>query len=185
MTDESSLIHRARQGEQRAFRLLYEAHVDPLYRFLKQFSGDHHEVEEWVQRAFIKAFRRLESFEGRSRFSTWIFTIGLNEMRTDRRRGTILPFEPLDNASPLEAAETDQFQWDDLDQFQWDDLMREWLGELSELKRAISLLFEVEGYSHSEIAEILDIKESSSRTILTRTRHWLRERWDQERRAAG
>lgn len=177
MTDESSLVHRARQGEQRAFRLLYEAHVDPLYRFLKQFSGDHHEVEEWVQRAFIKAFRRLASFEERSRFSTWIFTIGLNEMRSDRRRRTVLAFEPLDHAPIVEETGTDQFQWD--------DLMREWLSELSDLKRAVFLLFEIEGYSHSEIAEMLGIREATSRTVLTRTKHWLRERWDQERRAAG
>lgn len=160
------------------FRALYDAHVDNLYRFLRQFSRDDHEAEEWVQRTFIKAYERIGSFDGRSKVSTWLFAIGLNEMRSDKRRAAILAFEPIEDAqtvSPDDHAET----------FQWEDLMKGWLSQLNEMKRAVFLLAEVEGYSHAEIAELLNIKESTSRTILTRTKQWLRNQWNNDRKTGS
>lgn len=177
LMEESALIARAGEGDPKAFRALYERHVDSLYRFLRQFSGDRQEVEDWVQRSFIRAFRSLDRFEGRSRFGTWLFTIGLNEMRTDRRRATmVLLDEPQEGAAaPADPA----------DSFEWDDLMRELLSRLDENKRAVFLLYEIEGFSHAEIAAMLGIGESASRTILARTKHALREQWNRERKAAG
>lgn len=179
MIDETELIRKCRTGDHEAFRVLYETHVDALYRFLRQFSNDKHDVEEWVQRAFIKAYEHLDTFSEHSRFSTWVFSIGLNEMRSDRRRSMILQLEPIgkgDHAIPMDDAAY---------HFHWNELMRGWLVQLDEVKRAVFLLYEVEGYSHAEIAGMLSIQESTSRTILTRTKQWLRDQWEQERRAAG
>ena len=178
MNDESVLIQRSLEGDERAYRALYENHVGSLYRFLTQFSRDRHEVEEWVQRSFIKAFLRLESFRSGSRFATWLFSIGINEMKADGRRKNIFPLEGLEDAGTPVAENRE-------DQFHWDELMKSWLAKLDDQKRAVFVLHEVEGYSHAEIADILGIGESSSRTILTRTRHWLRDRWNDERKEAG
>jgi len=178
MNDEPSLIERTRAGDHEAFRVLYETHVDSLYRFLRQFSKDPHRVEEWVQRTFIKAFERLGSFHGRSKFSSWIFSIGLNEMRSDVRRAAILQFEPVETGADIPLDDT-------ADEFQWNDLMKGWLAQLDEVKRAVFLLHEVEGYNHGEISGLLNIQESTSRTILTRTRQWLRDQWKRERKEAG
>lgn len=177
LMEESTLVARAGEGDPKAFRTLYERHVDALYRFLRQFSGDRQEVEDWVQRSFIRAFRSLDRFQGRSRFGTWLFTIGLNEMRTDKRKaGMVLMDGPAG-----EVGESAGF----VDAFEWDDLMRELLSRIDENKRAVFLLYEIEGFSHAEIAEMLGIGESASRTILARTKHALREQWNQERKAAG
>lgn len=173
MTDESFLISRIREGDTRAYRQLYDRHVDGLYRFLKQFSRNRQQVEDWVQRSFIKAFDSLDRFAGRSRFSTWLFTIGLNEMRTDRRRIPVIPIEE----APPQPQETD----DPHDRFHWDDMMRTWLDEMDDVKRSVFLLHEVEGFSHAEIAGMLQIHESASRTILSRTRAFLQEQWNKER----
>ncbi|MEX2117447.1 MAG: sigma-70 family RNA polymerase sigma factor, partial [Bacteroidota bacterium] len=140
MTDESFLISRIRLGDYSAFRALYELHVDPLYRFLKQFSRDHHQVEDWVQRSFIKAYESLDRFAGRSKFSTWLFTIGLNEMRSDRRK---TPMISLEEITP-EVSET----VDPHESFAWDELMRGWLDELDDVRRSVFILHEVEGFSH-------------------------------------
>ena len=178
MTDELELLRRIKEGDHSSFRKLYDTHVNSLYRFLRQFSRDGHEAEEWVQRTFIKAYERIGSFDGHSRFSTWLFAIGLNEMRSDRRRATILAFEPVEEALSIRGSRGE-------DEFQWEDLMREWLSRLDELKRAVFLLSEVEGYSHAEIAGMLNIKESYSRAILTRTKQWLRDQWNEERRTGS
>ncbi len=61
--------------------------------------------------------------------------------------------------------------------FEWQLVMKNWLFELDEIKRSVFILFEVEGYSHSEIASMLNISEVNSRAILTRTKNFLREKW--------
>jgi RNA polymerase sigma factor (sigma-70 family) len=173
MEQESLLITNAKEGDQKAYRALYDLHVGPLFRFLKQFTSESAEVEEWVQRAFVKAFEHLGSFDGRSRFSTWLFTLGINEMRMDRRRARRTPVGPIaDEEVSMPDAEPDEFEWE--------EMMGVWMKDLDETKRAVFALYEVEGYSHAEIAGMLGIGESTSRTILSRTKRYLKDRWKSE-----
>jgi len=171
--NEIQIIHRAQKGDQKAFEMLYNANVVSLFRFMKQFSKDSVEVEEWVQRSFIKAYEHLTTFRGDAKFSSWLFRLGLNEMKMDRRRFAILP---IDNSEIDEMSLKEQ----NLDQFDWNEMMKAWLGELDENKRMVFLLYEIEGYSHSEIAEMLGFGESTSRTILTRAKQQLKEKWKME-----
>jgi RNA polymerase sigma factor (sigma-70 family) len=172
MQEESVWIAKAKEGNQKAFRILYSENVVPLFRFLKQFSARDEEAEEWVQRAFIKAFEHLDSFEGRSRFSSWLFQLALNEMRMDWRRGQIVSFVQADDEPAVVVEEPDDFVWI--------QTMKTWMNDLDETKRAVFILYEVEGYSHSEIAGMLGIAESSSRTFLARAKRYLRDRWNKE-----
>lgn len=172
MQEETIWIAEAKEGNQKAFRELYDANVSPLFRFLKQFGSDTDQVEEWVQRAFIKAFSHLDSFDGRSRFSSWLFRLALNEMRMDWRRRRIVAFVPVDDERGDLAHEADPFEWK--------QLMKTWMDELDETKRAVFILYEVEGYSHAEIASMLGIAESSSRTLLVRAKRILQDRWKKE-----
>ena len=169
MHDETALVNLAKGNDRKAFRQLYELHVDPLYRFLHKFSSDEHELEEWVQRAFIKAFRGIASFDGRSKFSSWLIRIAINEMKTDRRRTWCYAELSPDIEDGL-TTEPDG-------EFEWQSTMNVLLDELSEDKRMVFMLFEVEGYSHAEIAAMLDIKEGSSRSMLTRARQHLKRKW--------
>ncbi|MEK6755922.1 MAG: RNA polymerase sigma factor [Bacteroidota bacterium] len=173
MNQEALWIEKAKGGDHRAFKSLYEVHVTPLFRFLRQFSSDTGQVEDWVQRAFIKAFEHLQDFQGRARFSSWLFTLGLNEMRMDRRRAQIVPMVPI---------EYDEFSSSESEpqQFDWNETMKAWMLDLDETKRAVFTLYEIEGYSHAEIAEMLNVAESTSRTLLSRTKRYLQERWKME-----
>ncbi len=172
MQEETVWIIEAKEGNQSAFRELYDANVSSLFRFLKQFGPDADQVEEWVQRAFIKAFEHLDSFDGRSRFSSWLFRLALNEMRMDWRRRQIVAFVPVGDELEHQSNEADPFEWR--------QLMRTWMDELDETKRAVFILYEVEGYSHAEIGSMLGIAESSSRTLLARAKRFLQNRWTKE-----
>ena len=169
MTDEAGLIGRAQEGEERAFREIYDRHVTPLYRFLRQYSDDTFLVEDWVQRAFIRAFQGIGSFRHSSKFSTWLFTIGLNEMRADARRLSIVSFDSRE-LEGWDGREEDQ------DDFLWVEAMKASIGELDEMKRSVFLLYEVEGYSHAEISAMLGIGEGTSRALLSRAKQILRAR---------
>ncbi|MCU0452507.1 MAG: RNA polymerase sigma factor [Bacteroidetes bacterium] len=174
--DEPRWVERSRTGDHTAFRSLYEHHVAGLYRFLAQFSGSSSDIEEWVQRAFVKAYQHLREFDGRSSFATWLFRIGINEMRTDLRRRKILAFEPVEQASSVVGD-------DESERLPWSETLREALDRLDDLKRSVFILYEVEGFSHREIAGMLSIEESHSRTILARTKSLLRSGLSQERAA--
>lgn len=164
--NEIELIEKALMENQRAFKTLYDQHVDALYRFLSQFSDQPSQIEEWTQRAFIKAFKKLSQFNQRSSFKTWLFTIGLNEMRTDMRKK--IHFEDLDDkymeAEPQETVE-DSTIW---------KKAKSAIQQLTPEKRMICLLHIAEDYSHAEIAQMIGITEGSSRIILHRAKQELR-----------
>jgi RNA polymerase sigma factor (sigma-70 family) len=167
--DEHITIRAARHGSRKACNALYNRHVFALFRFLRQYSANEEQVEDWVQRAFIKALTHIESFNESSRFSTWLFTIALNEIRTDKRRQ---PFVFLD------TTEIQEFNDDHGTDFEWRDAMKILLNDLDIKNRTIFLLYEVEGYSHAEIGSMLGITENLSRTILCRTKTILRRKWE-------
>jgi RNA polymerase sigma-70 factor, ECF subfamily len=172
MHKDQNWITLAKSGNQKAFRVLYEQNVTALFRFLKQFSQMDGEVDEWVQRAFIKAFQHLDSFDERSKFSSWLFRLAINEMKMDRRRAQIVPFESIDKLDDLTELHDPSFEWH--------HTMKAWMSELDETKRMVFILYEVEGYSHAEIASTLGLAESSSRTILVRAKRILQDRWNKE-----
>ena len=169
MTDaeESAFISRVRSGETDAFKSLYDLNVEPLFRFLKQFRKSENDVQELVQRSFIKAYVGLGRFNGRSKFRTWLFQIALNELRGDVRRSSIVPFVVSDEIDELMSG-------DEEETVEWNSTLKTLFEQLDETKRAVFILYEVEGYSHMEIAGMLNIGESTSRTILTRTKRLLR-----------
>ncbi len=171
MLEEINLVKRIKSGDQNAFKELYKTNLTPLFMFMKQFSNDNAKVEDWVQRAFIKAYEHIHQFDGISLFKTWLFKIAINEMKMDFRKANTNKNISLDEVEI-------QAEMDD-GNFQWELVMKDWLMQLTETKRMVFVLYEVEGYSHAEISEMMNIKESTSRTILTRTKVWLRNKWNE------
>ena len=164
------LVDKAKEGNQKAYKELFDQNVNNLYRYLRQFSNDRDQVEDWVQRAFIKAFKNILSFQGNSTFKTWLFKIGINEMRTDLRTSSKRPNDEFEENIHGDKKEPDN-------NFEWHEEMKWLLSDLDETKKNIFILFEVEGYKHYEIADLLDISENSSKTILHRTRKILQDKW--------
>lgn len=179
MLAEKRLISKIRNGNSRAYRKLYEANVNSLFRFMLQFSKDKDQVSDWVQRAFISAYNNIGSFSEKSKFSTWLFSIAINEMKTDQRKLSTKNIFRLDENIENAIAE------DRIDEFEWKQEMKHLLSKLDENKRLIFILFEIEGYNHNEIAEMLDISVSNSRTTLSRTKQILKKNWLNKRDSYG
>lgn len=173
--DEAKWIEQAKNGDEKAFGNLYESHVSSLYRFMNQFSKNVAEVEDWVQRAFIRAFHHLHQFQGGSKFSSWLFRIAINEMRSDHRRLNLVTSVGSFDDNLMDKEST-------VETFEWDLTMKVFLDQLDETKRMVFILYEVEGYSHAEIASMLGFGESTARTVLSRTKQFLRKQWEQDRR---
>lgn len=173
MNKEYGLIRKVKNGNHKAYKKLFDANFVPLYRYLKQFSKNEDLVQDWTQRAFIKAFYNIGQFNMESRFSTWLFKIAINEMRSDFRSKSYKNTISLEEDRPEEPYEQEN-------DFEWNQDMKWLIGDLDEIKKSVFILYEVEGYKHSEISEILNISEAQCRTALCRAKKLLREKWLQQ-----
>lgn len=154
---EALLLAACRAGDRGAFEELYRLHADRMKSIAAQILGRRDEAEDAVQDAFVRIFRSIGAFEGRSRFSTWIYRIVVNACRDRlRRRRDTSPLE--DEGDPRHAARGS------------DPALRlvleQGLRSLPERQRAAFVLFAVEGFAHREIAEILDVSAGNSKTLV-------------------
>ena len=114
-TEESleELAARAKAGSVPAFERIVEETKDRLFNYVLQLVRNEHDAEDLTQEAFIKAFRNLHSFDGRARFTTWLYTIAKNAAFSHlRRRKLHQPIEVLEEVLAAEISpERDDSIW--------------------------------------------------------------------------
>ncbi|MGD8321406.1 MAG: sigma-70 family RNA polymerase sigma factor [Gemmatimonadota bacterium] len=168
--NEREMVERAKGGDQVAFRALYDANVDRIYRLAYRMAGRDDLARDFTQDTFLRAWQRLDQFRGDAAFSTWLHSIAvsvsLNGIRkVDRHRKRERSLE--DAAHLARTGET------------LDAGVRERLADavdgLPEMYRTVFLMHDLEGYSHGEIAEALGVAEGTSKARLFRARAKLRE----------
>lgn len=162
-------MERARRGDQVAFRALYDANVDRIYRLAYRMAGQDDLARDFTQDAFLRAWERLEQFRGQAAFSTWLHAIAvsvvLNGLRkVDRHRKRE---RSLEDAAPL-AAGGRELEPDVRSR------LEEAVEELPEIYRTVFLMHDLEGYGHGDIAAALGVAEGTSKARLHRAREKLR-----------
>lgn len=146
--------------DEQGFRTLYREHSPALYRFaLRLTGGSEADASELVQETWVRAVRKLDTFEGRSSFRTWLHGIASRcaseEARRQRRHPLGAGVDALEaKGSAVEATL---------------DLERA-VASLPVGFRAVLVLYDVEGYRHREIAEMLGISRGTSKSQLSRAR---------------
>jgi RNA polymerase sigma factor (sigma-70 family) len=170
--DDSPLVEQAGKGDSAAFEELYRRHRDRIFGLLWRLAGgDNALAEDWLQEAFVRAWQKLDTFRGESRFGTWLHRLSANVALSDRRMRLrrVGPETPLDEAvERTTAGEHDIRAGDQLD-------LEGAIARLPERARTVLVLYDVEGYSHAEIAEITGMAVGSSKAQLHRARMLLRE----------
>lgn len=166
--DETTLIARAVAGDRIAARSIYDAHSPVIFRLAFRIVGPDF-AEECTQDVFVRAFQRLPMFRGDSSLRTWLHSItvsvGLNLKRREKRRSNHMSLEFAPDL-PVQTPEADPLLTQRLNGA---------IESLPEELRAIVILHLVQGHTHPEIAEILDIPEGTSKARLSRARARLRE----------
>ncbi len=169
--DAVRLIERARAGDAAAFEGLYRLHAGRVFAICLRLCGDPARAEELVQDVFVRVWRRLDSFQGRSAFSTWLYRLATNvvldALRAEiRRSARETPVEePADWETPKPPAPPGL----GLD-------LEAAIASLPTGARMVFVLHEVEGYRHEEIAEMAGLAEGTCKAQLHRARRLLRER---------
>ncbi|MBQ7623412.1 MAG: sigma-70 family RNA polymerase sigma factor [Bacteroidales bacterium] len=167
----SERIEKARQGDRRAQRLLYDALSDKMFAVCLRYMGNRSDAEDVLQDGFVSLFTKLDSYSGDGSFEGWARRIFVNTALMHLRKSDVLKgSEDVDAAFDIEAP-TPQADGD----LGYKELLR-LISELPPGFRTVFNLYVVEGLSHKEIAEELGISEVTSRSQLLRARAILQEK---------
>lgn len=170
-SDEAEIgqwVAAAQAGDESAFERLYRHHAGRIYGLCLRMTGDQSMAEEMTQRAFVRAFTQIDSFSGRSQFGTWLHRVALNEVLMDRRK------QKWPQALASDADPEEQPWQSSADPGVSMDLEAA-IAALPNQARRVFVLRALYGHSHREIAEMLDIAESSCKVHYHRARQALME----------
>ncbi|MGB4849723.1 MAG: sigma-70 family RNA polymerase sigma factor [Saprospiraceae bacterium] len=168
---ESSLITSCLKGNRSAQHTMYKRYCDAMYNLCYRILGSEPEAEDALQESFVDVFRRLDSFRGESSLGAWIKRIVINHCLNELKRRKII-FEPIDDHF-RETVTDDRNEDPDVEY----DVKRvkDAIMKLPDGYRQVLTLYLIEGYDHGEIAGILGIQESGSKSQYSRARARLRE----------
>lgn len=177
MNSSADLIARACQGEQEAFRLIFERYSRPVIGFLYDLVSNRELAEELTQETFVRAYRNLASMREETKLSTWLFGIARNiareAMRTRVRDNHQVD---LDDQAVLKLSDTKPVPVEELLGKELNEVIQRSLAALDEDKRLVFTLKVFQQCSYEEIAEITGFSIAKLKTDLHRARSEMRRR---------
>jgi RNA polymerase sigma-70 factor (ECF subfamily) len=165
MTNEQSLIAACISNERTAQRKLYELYAGRLFVVALRYMKNREEAQDVLQDAFVKIFKKLDSFRFDCPFEAWLKKIVTNEALNGlRNKPNYNDFSDIEHVS-------DTLEGDEnlLSGFQYEQLI-EMIARLPDGCKTVFNLFAIEGYPHKEIAEMLGISEGASKSQYSRAK---------------
>jgi RNA polymerase sigma-70 factor (ECF subfamily) len=185
--DEDALVEQARAGDRGAFSRLVTRYQDRILNTCWRVCGNLEDAQDLTQEAFLQAMEKIESFQQRASFYTWLFRIAVNLSLSHRRRSARTPklslhdddgrwtgdqpggrvagrgpMEADDPPSRLSALETQQIVLDGLE-------------KLDDEHRTVVVLKDIEGFDYQQIGQILELPLGTVKSRLHRARLALRD----------
>ena len=174
--NEAQLIKKAAKNHRDAQHTLYEMHAPKMLSVCRYYIKDVHQAEEVMLNGFFKVFTQLKSFKSEGSFEGWIRRIMIRESISFLRKKKRLEFS-ADDMEVYEKPVNDtnvEFEVDDIQQL---------IDKLPEGYRMVFNMYAIEGYKHSEIAKMLSIGESTSKSQLFKARKLLQQQIKQLKNA--
>jgi len=168
--DEADLVLRAAAGDRSAFGVLVERYAGVARRVARAVLGNPEDADDAAQDAMLSALVKLDQYDPRRPFGPWLLRIVANAATDRRRRRTVRRVEPLDAGLTAGGPRPDRTA----ERRALGERLRQALAELPERRRVAVVLFDVEGYSHAEIAAVLGIPEGTVRSEVFHARRRLR-----------
>lgn len=166
--NEVQLIKKATHNNREAQQMLYELHAPKMLSICRYYISDVQHAEEVMLNGFFKVFTKLNYFKGEGSFEGWIRRIMVREAISFLRQQKKVEFV------------TDEIEVHDVQtssiNFQIDiDKIQQLIDNLPEGYRMVFIMYAIEGYKHSEIAELLNITEGTSKSQLFKARKLLQQ----------
>ncbi|GDX52010.1 DNA-directed RNA polymerase sigma-70 factor [Bacteroidota bacterium] len=166
---DEELITGCLRGERRFQEGLYNQHGSTMFSICLRYASDYYQAEDMLQEGFIKVFNHLKNFRNEGSFEGWMKRIFVNTAIEWLRKNKVMnEMQEIENV-PLHIVQEDCFS-----QLAADDLMK-LIQSLSPGYRTVFNLYSIEGYSHKEIGEMMNINEGTSKSQLARARYILQK----------
>lgn len=167
---QSDLIFRCKNNEAKAQLELYDLYCKAMYVTACNFIKDDVIAQDVMQEAFIKAFKKIESYNGKSSFGTWLKRIVINQS-LDWLKKQKLNIVEIDNEA-ISLLDDDDWEVDSKIDL---NIIYNCIEQLPQKCKNVIKLYLLEGYDHQEVAQILEISEAASRSQLSRGKSRLKE----------
>jgi RNA polymerase sigma factor (sigma-70 family) len=175
-----TIVKRVQAGDVAAFDLLIRKYRERLFGVVYNLTSNREDTADLVQDAFIKAFQSINRFQGQSSFFTWLYKIAVNTTLSHLRKNKMRTFFSLEKiqedepTSEILSQLTDKTGADrDAHLRELQEKLNEALQKLSIKHRTVITLFEIDGLSHGEIADIMECSEGTVRSRLHYAKQFL------------
>jgi RNA polymerase sigma-70 factor (ECF subfamily) len=178
--DDDSLVLKAQQGDVHAFDVLVERYQSKIYGLVYNMTSNREDAEDLVQEIFVKAYRALPRFKGKSSFYTWLYRIAVNKTinyRKKRNRKRAMSLDEFDSEIKLDDVYHDLTSKGsplrNLSLTELQKKMNEALQNLSEKHRTVVILHDMQGVPHENIAKMTGASVGTIRSRLFYARRQL------------
>ena len=162
----NGLVEQCKRGDVRSFKILYDQYSRAMFNSSLRILKNRTDAEDVLQEAFIDIFRKINYFDGRSTIGAWMKRIVINKS-IDFLRKRKIHFEELGDKNEYELQEDSSLQIPDELKIQQ---VKRGIDSLPTGYRTVLSLYLLEGYDHKEIAQILNVSESTTRTQYIRAK---------------
>ena len=172
--DDSALVKKCIDGDQRAQRELFEKFAPKMLGVCMRYSKNTEQAEDVLQDGFVKVFTKLGYYKGNGSLEGWIRRIIVNTALDQIRKNA--KFQ--DNVALDDVDYKLELKGNVLEQLAAEDLL-ELISEMPEGYKVVFNMFAIEGYSHKEIAEELNVSENTSKSQYSRARSYLKKKLEE------
>lgn len=171
MSNEEELVKLCARKDREAQRILFEKYASKMMGISIRYTSNAEDAKDLLQDGFVRVFAKIETFNAKSSLYTWMSRIFVNMAINRLKRTTqhVHLDDQFDLASEIETE--DVSSWGSLSR---EDILRE-VNALPDIYRMIINMYAVDGMTHAEIAQALEISEGSSKSRLSRARVLLKE----------
>ncbi len=172
-----ALIRGALAGDEKAFDDLVRRYYEQIYRWALARTGDRDDAEDVTQETLVRLHRHLASFDGRSRFSTWLYQVTRSAAADLHRKRTRWERLALRVKQESAAVVHDPRREEDYaDDRRTSDLVQTFMGKLSDRQREVFDLVDLQGLSTVEVSAMLKMEPVTVRSHLFRARKAIRKK---------
>jgi len=188
LVSDEILVKKSQKGDYPSFEELVKRYEKKIYNLAYRIMGNKEDASDVLQETFLQAFKKLATFKGKAKFSTWLYRIAVNICLMRKRKGKKMETVSLD--VPILTKKEDEIKRELRDDWSENPLatlenkevkktLSEAIDSLPEEYRTVFLLRGLNGLSNEEVAEVLKISLPAVKSRLHRARLFLRDRLSQ------
>ena len=172
--NDSALVKKCIDGDQRAQRMLFEKFAPKMLGVCMRYAKNTEQAEDVLQDGFVKVFTKLSHYKGGGSWEGWIRRVVVNTALDQIRKNT--KFQ--DNIALDDVDYKLELKGNVLETLAAEDLMG-MINEMPSGYKVVFSMFAIEGYSHKEIAEELNVSENTSKSQYSRARAYLKKKLEE------